>query len=472
MSCSRWVTWGSAASLALVTACHPPATSKPESAAPGWTPGVVYSTARAPNTRGLLDRRGLIHAHSVYSHDACDNKPVDANGNRDQTCFNDFRRDLCTSQHDFVMLTDHNTAFSTTEYPDSLLYRPDLGDVLVQRNGKPTASRAGCPDGHSSLILAGTESNLMPVGLEEHVDADQTTRSNIYGANTADSANAERAKGAVVLVAHTENWTVDQLTTLPLDGFEMYNVHANTLFTTYGKNAVLTMLGHLYDMDGGLPNNPNIVFLSIFWEDPRYIDTWGTVLSKGFKRVTTMGSDCHRNALPQLLSDGERIDSYRRVMGWFSNHLLVKPNADGAYDDLNLKEALRSGRLYGAFEVMGFPVGFDYRAEANGTVSEMGQEVSLADAPVLRVAKPSVQNLDKAATPPALTMRILRAVDNGFEEVAKGDGDLSFTPTLPGAYRAEVRIVPLHLRQEMGVVADEWLAHDYVWIYGNPIYVK
>ena len=33
----------------------------------------------------------------------------------------------------------------------------------------------------------------------------------------------------MILVAHTEDWTVDQLVNLPLDGFEMYNIHANLL---------------------------------------------------------------------------------------------------------------------------------------------------------------------------------------------------------------------------------------------------
>src|SRR5688572_5888116 len=42
---------------------------------PTWSPGTVFSSAKAPNARGLIDMRGLIHAHSVYSHDACDETP-------------------------------------------------------------------------------------------------------------------------------------------------------------------------------------------------------------------------------------------------------------------------------------------------------------------------------------------------------------------------------------------------------------
>jgi hypothetical protein len=102
----------------------------------------------------------------------------------------------------------------------------------------------------------------------------------------------------------------------------------------------------------------------------------------------------------------------------------------------------------------------------------MGSEVLLADAPVLEVQAPAVQNLEEARESPVLTVRILRAIDGGFAEVAAGDGDVSFTPAEPGAYRAEVRMLPLHLRAEMSTDADELLSHDYVWIYSNAIYVR
>lgn len=433
---------------------------------PVWTPGTTLPTPRAASDRGLLDRRGLIHAHSVYSHDACDGRPL-VDGAPDPACFEDFRRDLCAVQHDFVMLTDHRDSFTDTEFPETLLFRPERGDTLVERGG-PVASWAACPDGRRSLILAGAESGTMPVGLEGHV-AERATRGGIYGDATPEAIAQLKAKGAVVLVAHTEGWSADRLSTLPLDGFEMYNLHANT-FLALG--AVVTLLERLERGDlEGLPH-PDLSFLSLFAEDPLYLDRWGTVLSRGHRRVTTLGTDCHRNSLRQLLQDGERIDSYRRMMLWFSNHLLVRPEADGSWDDRHLKDALRGGRLYGAFEVMGYPVGFDFHAEAGGRFHELGEEVPLASAPALKVSMPRVQHLDPARPPPALRTRLLLARDGGWDEVAAGDGALSFTPTVPGAYRAEVRMVPHHLRADLGADADVLLERDYVWIYANPIYVR
>jgi hypothetical protein len=426
---------------------------------------VVYATPRALGARGLLDRRGLIHAHSVYSHDACDYKPV-VDGVRDPVCFEDFRRGLCQSKHDFVMLSDHNDAFSATEFPDALVYRPDRADELVTRDGDPVASWAACPDGSRALVLAGTESNTMPVGLERHVSTDPTVRAAVYGDASASSIMQMKASGAVALVAHTENWTVDQLTTLPLDGFEMYNLHANTLLR--GGNA-LELAVRLEQGDKALPD-PNLFLLNLFTEDPRYITTWGTVLASGAKRVTTMGTDCHRNTFSQLAQDGERIDSYRRLMIWFSNHLLVRPNADGTWDDRNLKDALKQGRLYGAFEVFGYPVGFDFHAESTAGTSEIGDQASLASGARLVVRMPRIQDLDPSKPEPTLKIRILRAIPDGWDEVASGPHDLEFQPALAGAYRAEVRIVPRHLTDKLGDYAHTLLSGDFPWIYANAIY--
>ena len=98
--------------------------------------------------------------------------------------------------------------------------------------------------------------------------------------------------------------------------------------------------------------------------------------------------------------------------------------------------------------------------------------MQLADNPVLRVALPSVRNLDPNREPPLLTLRILRAIDGGFEEVASGNDALGVTPKLPGAYRAEVRMVPRHLREDLRNDAAAVLTKDFVWIYANAIYVR
>ena len=39
-------------------------------------------------------------------------------------------------------------------------------------------------------------------------------------------------------------------------------------------------------------------------------------------------------------------------------------------------------------------------------------------------------------------------------------------------YRAEVRMIPFHMRDYLGDDALTVLETDHVWIYSNPIYVR
>jgi len=451
---------------AALTACSSDDAAKPSAVAGGWAPGTVYLTARETTDRGWLDRRGLIHAHSVHSHDACDGQPKDDAGVVNSPCLDDFRRGLCATRHDFVMLTDHNDSFGSTEYPDALLYDASRGDVLLERGGAPVANRLACPEGDPPLVLAGTESGLMPVGIERHVASTPAERGAVYGAETAEAIEKLKALGAVVLVQHTEKWTAQQLSDLPIDGFEMYNLHANLFI---GAGPALGLIADLKEPE--LLPHPDLVMLPIVSEDKRYLERWGTVLASGKKRVTTMGTDCHQNVFKDLLPDGERIDSYRRMMGWFSNHLLVKPNAEGSFGDLELKEALGAGRLYGAFEVLGFPLGFDFHAETPSGIAEMGSEVAAADGPKLVAKLPRVQSLDASAKRPDFVVRLLRAKSGGWDVVKETAEDLSFVASEPGAYRVEIRMKPRHLEKHLSSYVD--LAEkDFAWVYSNALYVK
>jgi hypothetical protein len=451
----------------LILSCSKPPAVDPNALPPFWAPGTVYRTPTQPNARGLIDRRGIIHSHSYYSHDACDNMPVDDAGMPNLTCFEDFRRGICQSGHDFDFLTDHPAHFVEHEFPDTLLYRADRGDTLIDHGMGPTANRLACPNGAPSvLIMAGTESGtMMPVGLEGHVP----TRDTIYDdGRNPDAVNATKAQGAVALVAHTEGWTPDELTQLPLDGFEMYNLHANSILNAaLVADWALKIDAKMFD---GLPD-PNIFLAGYHLEDPRYLTTWGTTLSRGIKRVTTMGTDCHRNSFPEIAQDGERIDSYRRMMAMFSNHVLLRANSDGTYDDRDLKAALKAGRVYGAFDFMGYPEGFDFVALQGGATHEMGDEVAVGAQ--LQVTVPHIERLDPGWVAPEVVTHIYKAIDGGWQDEASTSTDetLTFTTTEPGAYRAEVRMTPKHLRGYAGVRQD--VIHDErPWVYSNAIYVK
>jgi hypothetical protein len=250
----------------------------------------------------------------------------------------------------------------------------------------------------------------------------------------------------------------------------MFNLHRNAL-----KNAGVAADLLLNYVDKGLLDglmHPDLFLAAFNLDDDVYMTTWGTVLARGNKRVTTMGSDCHRNTFPQLLQDGERIDSYRRMMSAFSNHLLVKAKADGTWDDVQVKEALKAGRNYGVFEFMGYAEGFSFVALEGEQTREIGETATLANGVTLKAVMPKVMKLDPAAEAPALTLNLLKAREGGWDVVGSvTEGTLEFPVTQAGAYRVEVRMVPKHLKGFAGTRKALFTA-ERPWVMSSALYVQ
>lgn len=432
----------------------------PSFAAAGWTPQKVLLLDAAVRRRGLQEVRGLIHAHSPYSHDACDNKPFDENGKINVECVEDFRRDLCHVGHNFVFLTDHPGHFKEHEFPDVLHYDPKRGDKLVERDGKTVGSWMACPDGRSVLLMPGTEGGMMPIGLNGHI-GDKAARDKWYGGMDVETRKALIAGGARVIAQHTEDWTTEQLQEEGWGGFEMYNLHANMVAQMKAAAQMIPVL-----LDEKETMNPDLLLLPLLQEDPRYLKTWAELAEAGTRLTSTLGTDCHRNTFNLPLSDNERVDSYRRMMIWFSNHLLIQPGADGSHDDTALKAAVDARRLFGVFEVFGHAEGFDARIETAKGVVEIGGDASLADAPRIVADTPHLAFPEPGVDAPLVRSRVVRAKDGAWTEVASGDGRVEFSPTEPGGYRVEVRLTPKHLRKHLGskqAFADQ----EFVWIYAN-----
>ena len=435
---------------------------------PAWPAGPPESS-KISVVRGLRVARTIVHSHSLYSHDACDGKPL-LNGAPNEKCLSQLKEGLCKARVDVLMLTEHISELSTTDFEKLLLLR--AGDDAVLKGGNKVAARFKCPDALRPLMAVGAElSATMPLGLEKHIEGDVSKLKALYGGSDTSLDTKLRAAGAVLYQAHTESKPLAELQQHKLDGIEVYNLHANLDPTIREKYLGLPKLGYINDLapffgkDDTAPE-ADLAFLSFFVPSGNAIKKWSSLLSLRHT-AGVLGTDAHQNVLPIPARDGERMDSYRRMFRWFSNHLRV---SDVSMD--KIKEALRLGRGYMVFEVMGTPQGFDFRAEAGGKVLEMGAEVSASAAPELVVTLPSVLGLLAMATPPDLDLRLLHVDTAGLEKVvAQGKSTLRFKPTAAGAYRAEVYMSPRHLAPYLGPTPSKYIKR-LVWIYSNPIYVK
>lgn len=434
---------------------------------PAW-PSTLPPTTELGMRRNFTIARSIIHLHSPLSHDACDGRGWVDGALGDAACLMHQRAAMCALRLDVAMLTDHAPHMNEVTLASGL-WLEDGDERVMNAAGDVTAGRIVCPDGHRVLVTVGSENTLMPLGLERHViEGDVAALEAAYDMDGAAAVDAFHAAGAVVWQAHTEGRDVPTLRTLGLDGLEIYNLHANVAPDIREENLGLPptdFVPLLLDFTrANLRLAPDLAILSFLLPNQPSLDAWDTLLSENIRVAGSGGCDAHENTFPQALPDGERADSFRRMMMWIQNHLLV----DGDTPE-DVDEALLAGRMYVTFEVFGTPMGFDFVAMDGATPIEMG-----GDAPVgatLRVVRPSLPAGFPNDPPPNITMHLLRSTATGAVEVASGSGEtLEHVTTEAGAYRVEVRMTPEHTRPYVETRADR-LIHEVPWVYSNPIFV-
>ncbi len=504
------------ACLGLVSACAEPP-SRPPPPALVWD-RTLPETSRLSlpvGERGLRAVRGIIHLHSVYSHDACDGKPQVA-GRPNAPCLANLRAGLCATRQDFALLTDHATLMADSPFADLFLTDAAAGDAAEHSAADPdpgvdvVGSDLRCAEdvasGHRVHLAVGGENELMPVALRRHLGATVAERHTAMQAGDAAAVRAFHAAGGAVLVAHGESHSLEQLTELAqagLDGMEVYNLHANIDPKIRGPYLGLDPVGAFVGLvpwlagrpvsEGG--PEPDLAFLGFLAPNAVQLAKFDTLLSAGHQLAPVLGSDIHENTLKDPLADGERGDGYRRLMRWFGNYLLV-PAAEKTLTSGRLREAVLAGRSFGVFEIMGPPQGFDFHAEvAGGPTVELGGQaprgarlqVSLprpfpADfrgaEPILRL---SVRYSALLAGPApggglVLSEELLSRTYSADDFAALAEGgsprvEIDTASRPAGAYRVEVHVVPRHLLHLLAEEAASF-AHEYPYLYSAPIYVR
>lgn len=487
-------------------------------------PGVVPPVPWGPENRGFLHMRGIVHAHSIYSHDGCASDAPPIGSEASLQCLAEMRAAPCLAGIDFLMQTDHPGNVADTPFLDALHYQPGDGDAIMKdEEERPLANRVTCPEG--SLVdrfyfYVGTEGGAknMPVALAGPVPPE------VFSTGYADSVPLDKARaavaqvhalGGVALAAHTEEGdiSVERIVALPLDGIEIYNFHANILKAMDNFDRLL-LLDRFMGSAG--PDRPlaDLSLLTFLQPTTRDIEKFDQAVAIGWANapvhlVHVAANDVHRNVEfpvmcpegvqpdnfcgtladngypefaaflaaggPFPLNDGDRLDSYVRSYKWFSNHLFV--NAD---DPDRIRKALRQGRGFSAFDGLGYPQGFDFFAVVGPDVHEMGDEFVFTEGTTLYLRAPTLVEppwgLPRVEDygPGEVTTRLVRATQEGSEVVwtLVGQGTAAaFSVPGPGVYRVECDIVPKHLKPGLSGVED--LADGtFPYLYSNAIFIR
>lgn len=461
---TRWWTW---LALALVAGCGD---DHPAPQLPAWDRTLPEASTMGVR-RGLTPARGIVHLHSPYSHDACDQMPRPG-GQPDEKCLGDLRAALCTDRIDFANLTDHDDSMADEDF--TKLFSMRGTDQPVMRGADQIGSRILCEDGHQVLVTIGGENDLMPIMLDHHPPGNAAERHAIYNGNDAATSAAYRAAGGLVWVAHTESKTLETLRAVTPDGIEVYNLHANIDpdirkdYLGLSASGAISAAIVFADNQPGHPE-PDLAMLAFFSPNGPAIEKWETLLGEGRHVAVTAGSDAHQNAIPVIMADGERGDSYRRVLRWFGNVALVQD----PHDPDQIEAALKAGRMYATFELLGTPAGFDaYATTPSGAIVELGGTISKAEGATLTVEVPKVLGLDPSLPAPTVTAKVMWIDATGSHEIAHGDTTFLAHLGAPGAYRVEVTITPSHLGPYLGDLGSDMAEVALPWIYASPFYVE
>jgi len=428
-----------------------------------WNAGFPTLADEIGFVGGFTPLRSIIHLHSPWSHDACDGAGY-VDGEIDTACLADLREALCTTSIDVAYLTDHPSYAAFQPYED--LFFQQEGDTPLTVDGVTIATQLNCESGHTAMWVPGIEDELMPVGLEAHAAETGDAADTLYNARTAATIEAVRAVEGVVLMAHTEGKALEDLIALQADGLqgvEIFNLHAMLDPTKREEDLGLDGLGWATAIapftspDG--TGEPDLMFAGFFEEQTVSLERFDA-LNALAPMVGTAGTDAHQNALPLVLRDGERGDSYRRMLRWFSNTLLAESKTPTA-----AKEALAAGRLYVSFEAFGTPSGLDFYASTNQKERvEMGADCTTCDTGSISLTCPSLSThspQDGSALP---TIDATVFKDGVIWQTGCGtwllDGE--------GVYRGRIDITPTHLTAYLGDDPAPYLK-PYPWLYTNAI---
>ncbi len=264
------------------------------------------------------------------------------------------------------------------------------------------------------------------------------------------SQKSENRKDDLVTLAHPFKSGYSWSGEIPsgLDGLEIINLKSSAQRAwDISKTSVIWSL-FTY------PFNPQLSFIRLFQEPTEEISLFDQT-SETKKISLFAGAEASARAVPwdNFLI---RFPSYQKSFELFSNHILLRSELTGQYQNDRQKvfSALKEGHFYLGFDLLGDPKGFSAILEKGHQTFLMGSKVKYEKGLVLKAEIP---------TAPSDFYEIV-VYRNGMRYATTNSSVLNLQINEPGTYRLQVR-VSLQLPLPDG---KKWLT----WIYTNPFYIE
>lgn len=349
------------------------------------------------------DYKGVIHVHTAI-------------GGHSTGRFDELIKAARTNNLDFVVMTEHTSGLYDT----------------------------------AAMTLQGVHEGVLFVGGNE-VNAKNDDRflllngfaaaDSLKQVETPEFLQKAHAADKLAFVTYPENfnsWTEN------FDGIEVFSLFTN------GKqmNVPFFLLDALWSFGA----YPELTIADYFKRPDANLKKFDEVTAAR-KSTLFAGSDAHSNLGAHLLGDDAggkllnlKFDRYETIFRLVRTHVLLEKDASPTQE--NLLDALKSGRAFIGFDVLGDTSGFAFTAENGVDTKTMGDEIGASENLVL-----------KAAAPQTAVFVIFRNGEKVFE--AGGNSEIVFPVREPGTYRVEVYL------DQLGAPFDRM-----PWIISNPIRVR
>lgn len=328
---------------------------------------------------------------------------------------------------DFLMFTDLNTFNIPTTFES---YH---GNLLVFSAGK-----------YSYL-----DSRLIYYSLNQEQIGENLGEAQVKLADLL-SQKTNASKDTLTILTHPYkagySWNGDIPT--GLDGFELLNM--KSLINRAWEESKLSTIWSL----AIYPFNQRLAFLRLYTEPTDEIALLDK-LSQQRRVVVYGGTEASARVIP-LANYFIRFPSYKRSFEFMSNHILLKSELTGSFNNDRQKifNALKNGNFYIALDMLGDPKGFIATIESENQSHLMGSSVKLAKNMFLKVSLPSKPK-------DFFEIMIIR---DGVVTARINEPEVKYPITAPGTYRVQVRVSPLLPLPD----AKKWIT----WIYTNPMFVS
>jgi PHP domain len=355
----------------------------------------------------LHEYAGNLHMHTPYS---------DGEGSHAHIAAEARKAGL-----DFVIVTDHNVWVSDIEG----YYGDKKNGYVLLLTGEEIHDRTRLPQ-VNHLLVYGANCELAP-----------------HSGNPQGLIDTANKAGGLAFLAHP-----DDVDFLPLH--EPSIAWVDRQVTGF---AGLEIWNFMSSLKSALNFKPRTVLRALFRPeelvlapDPKTLSYWDSLLMQGRQVVAIGNSDAHATVV-KLGPLRHTVYPYDFLFSCINTHLLTTAPLSGRWreDARLLYAALRDGRAFVAYDLLGKARGFRFSARGEHGTAVMGQRLRLGSGVTLQAF------CNESA--------VFRLVYNG-KTVAETAGreNLIFNAKQPGAYRVEVR--------------KQYNGQQRLWILSNPIYLQ